>query len=82
MWIARRHRGNRRLPVRRVGPDGDGLALSTGPGLTAGLGGQLVLLPTDPGRPAGLLGVVRPGTLPRGVWTKAFPDLEYHDPCG
>ncbi|MEU0250265.1 AAA family ATPase [Streptomyces sp. NPDC006235] len=68
--------------VRQVSPNGDDLALSTGPGLTAGLGGQLVLLPTDPGRLAGLLCAVRPGTVPRGVWAKAFPDLEYHDPCG
>ncbi|CAL9317147.1 caspase, EACC1-associated type [Streptomyces sp. SudanB52_2052] len=68
--------------VLQVGPDGENLALSTGPGPSAGLGGQLVLLPTDPDRLAGLLCAVRPGSAPRGVWTKAFPDLEYHDPCG
>ncbi|MDN0200573.1 WD40 repeat domain-containing protein [Streptomyces sp. S.PNR 29] len=68
--------------VLQPSPNGDALVLSTGPGLTAGLGGQLVLLPTDPDRLAGLLCEVRPGTVPRGVWTKAFPDLEYHDPCG
>ncbi|MFI6857738.1 hypothetical protein [Streptomyces sp. NPDC050416] len=68
--------------VRQVSPNGDTLTVSTGPGLTAGLGGQLVLLPTDPGRLAELLCTVRPGTVPGGVWTKAFPGLEYHDPCG
>nr|WP_237556501.1 NACHT and WD repeat domain-containing protein [Streptomyces sp. SID5464] len=68
--------------VRQVSPNGDDLVLSTGPGPIDGLGGQLVLLPTDPDRLAGLLCAVRPGTVPRGVWTKAFPDLEYHDPCG
>ncbi|MET9680531.1 NACHT and WD repeat domain-containing protein [Streptomyces coeruleorubidus] len=68
--------------VRQFSPNGDDLVLSTGPGLTAGLGGELVLLPTDPDRLAGLLCAVRPGTVPRGVWTKAFPDLQYHDPCG
>ncbi|MGW5126808.1 hypothetical protein ACWEQ7_22710 [Streptomyces sp. NPDC004069] len=69
------------VSVQQFSPDNDDLVLYTGPGPTSGLGGQLVLLPTDPDRLAGLLCAVRPGTVPHSDWTKAFPDFAYHDPC-
>ncbi|WP_433340690.1 caspase, EACC1-associated type [Streptomyces sp. CA-253872] len=69
------------LAVDAFSPRGDVLALASSADLVRGLGARTLLLDMDPARLADTLCAVRTKPVSGKVWRKAFPDLDYHDPC-